>query len=179
MREIALHILDIVENSINAAASHICILIDETYDNRYFLLEIVDNGKGVPEEMIDRVTDPFVTTRTTRKVGLGISMLKVAAERCNGYLDITSTPGKGTTLCAVFERDHIDRAPLGDMEATLTTLIFGYTDIDFTYHHIMPGNEFVLDTKELKARLDGVDLSHPAVIETIREIIQNNINGSR
>ncbi len=179
MRELALHILDIVENSINAGADHIRIFLDENHENSYVFMEIQDNGRGVPREKLDKLANPFVTTRTTRRVGMGISLLKAACERCNGYLKIDSGPEKGTVVRAVFEKDHIDRAPLGDMTSTLITLISGYQGIDFTYHHIMPGNEFILNTKELKDDLGDIEISHPAVIETIRELIRNNINGGR
>lgn len=175
MKEISLHIMDIAENGIAAGANLIDILIDEQRGRNKLIISISDNGRGIPEEIVNKVTDPFFTSRTTRRVGLGLSLLKAAAERCNGYFQLASKPGKGSKTLAVFEYDHIDRAPIGDMANTFGILIMGNQDIDFTYKHIINGEEFEVDTRDIKKELDGMSLADPAVfrplVKTIRDAI--------
>ncbi len=121
MREISLHIMDIAENGITAGADCIQIVVDEARNENRLKIEIKDNGKGIPKNMVDKAIDPFVTTRTTRRVGLGLSLLKTAAERCDGEFVLASEPGKGTRIKAIFQYDHIDRAPLCDMASSVIT----------------------------------------------------------
>jgi hypothetical protein len=172
MRELALHILDIAENGIAAGADLIEVAISEDRQTNRLEIAIKDNGRGIDPEHLDKLTDPFVTSRTTRRVGLGLSLFEAAARRCNGALGITSRPGQGTRVTASFERDHIDRAPLGDMAGTLTTLIAGYPDIDFAYVHRSGENEFSLDTRDLRRELDGTPLNTPAVIRHLGQSIR-------
>lgn len=131
MRDISLHILDIVQNSISAQGTSIAICIDEDIKRDALTLEIMDNGVGMDEQMIEEVTNPFCTTRTTRKVGLGLALLKASAERSDGYIDIDSKLGEGTQVRAVFKISHIDRPPLGSLSETLVTLIACNPELDF------------------------------------------------
>ena len=153
MRELSLHILDIAENGVTAGADCIQILVEEARTDDHLKIVIQDNGSGLPPEKREKLTDPFVTTRTTRRVGLGLPLLAVAAERCEGDFKVTSEPGQGTRVEATFRFNHIDRAPLGDMASTITTLILGNSDIDFVYTHIIDGRDFNMDTREIKTEM--------------------------
>jgi anti-sigma regulatory factor (Ser/Thr protein kinase) len=175
MRELSLHILDIAENSINAGANFIYITVDEQRNNNCVIICIEDNGPGIPNDMLNTITDPFVTTRTTRKVGLGLSLFEAAAKQCDGTFTIDSSPNKGTTVTATFAFDHIDRAPVGDMAATITTLMAGNPDIDFLYIHKINKTNFTLDTREIKRELEGVPLSEPAVIHQLTGLIRKEL----
>lgn len=172
MRELALHILDIAENSIAAEATRIRIAIEEDLQKDLLKIDIEDNGKGMDPETVAKVTDPFVTSRTTRKVGLGIPFFKAAAEACEGSLTIHSQSGKGTTVSVIFKHSHIDRMPLGDLVGTLMTLIIGTPEINWIFEHRVNDREFLFDDDPIKKTLDGVPLSEPAVMQYIRETLQ-------
>lgn len=176
MREISLHIMDIAENGITAGADCIKIVVDEARNENRLEIVIDDNGKGISNNMIDKAIDPFVTTRTTRRVGLGLSLLKAAAERCDGKFTITSKPGKGTRISAVFQYDHVDRAPLGDMAGSVIILIVGNPGVDFVYTHLVDGNEFMLDTRDIKKELDGISLTNPTVIQHLTNSIKEGLS---
>jgi sensor histidine kinase YesM len=181
MRELSLHILDVVENGITAGGNCIWIEVDETRKKDQLKIVIRDNGRGMPIEKQDNINDPFITSRTTRRVGLGLSLLSAAAERCDGTLRVDTQPGKGTEIEATFRYSHIDRAPLGDMAATITTLVIGNPGIDFVYSHRIDGNNFSLDTREIRAEMEDLSLSDPVVIhhlaETIRSSLKELISG--
>ncbi len=179
MRELALHILDIAENSIAAEADEIKILVEEDLDSDLLKITIEDNGKGMDPETLERVTDPFVTSRTTRKVGLGIPFFKAAAEACEGSLKIQSSPNKGTTIKVLFKRSHIDRMPLGNIVSTLQTLIIGTPDIHWIFEYRYNGCSFVFDDEPIKETLDGVPLTEPAVMKFIRELLESGIHEAR
>jgi hypothetical protein len=134
---------------------------------------IRDNGSGMPVEKLQNINDPFITSRTTRRVGLGLSLLAAATERCEGTLRVDSEPGKGTAIEATFRFNHIDRAPLGDMAATITTLIMGNPGIDFVYSHRIDGKEFSLDTREIRTEMEDLSLSDPVVIHHLTESIRS------
>lgn len=175
MRELSLHILDIAKNSVKAGASLIEIIIDEDTEKNLLSVEICDNGCGMDEELLKRVRDPFTTTRTTRKVGMGIPLFAAAAEACRGGLTIESKVGTGTCVSVRFEYDHIDRAPLGDMAGTMETLISGSPEIDFLYRHTKNGREFVMDTRKLREILGDVSLALPEVIMWIDGYIEEGL----
>jgi nitrogen fixation/metabolism regulation signal transduction histidine kinase len=177
MEDLSLHILDIVENSINAGANRIGIRILEDLKKDIFSLEIKDNGKGMSEEVLKSVTDPFYTTRTTRDVGLGLSLLSQSAKEAEGDIYITSEVGVGTTIYAYFKHSHIDRKPLGNIVDTIIVLIVGNPDIDFLYDHKRNGNRYSVDTKEIRSELGGIPLNSPEVIEIIRRDIQEGLKG--
>ena len=177
MKELSLNILDITENSVKAGATLTEILIDETPD--LLELQIVDNGCGMSEEILKGVENPFYTTRTTRKVGLGIPLLKMAAEQTEGSFKITSvaesddSENHGTKVQAVFNKNHLDYTPLGDVVSSITTLIQGHPDADFLFRHKLVGGEVTLDTRELRSQLgDEIPLNTYEVIKWVEEYLR-------
>lgn len=175
MRELTLHLLDIAENSVAAGAKNITIAVEEDTVANRLKMTIEDDGKGMDEEMVARVTDPFVTSRTTRKVGLGIPLLKAAAEACQGYLTIDSQPGKGTRLEVEFQHDHIDRMPLGDLVGTILNLVVAYPHIHWLFGYRANGQKFVFDDAEIKKTLEGISLTEPAILSFLREYLESGI----
>ena len=175
MRELALHILDIVENAIDAKARRIDLSVVENLNEDTLWITVQDDGQGMDAEMVNRVRDPFFTTRSTRHVGLGIPLLAAAAERCAGRLDIQSAPGQGTTITATFQHSHIDRAPLGDMPGTLMCILLRGNRFDLRYtHRILDGasdRTFELDSGQLLRELGDVPLSHPLVRQWLSEFV--------
>lgn len=174
MRELSLNILDIAQNSITANASLITIEVLENTVEHTLLIGIYDNGKGMSEEQVKSVIDPFFTTRTTRKVGMGIPLFKMAAEQTGGNLEIESELGVGTQIRAIFKTDSVDCTPLGDVASTIQMLITMNTDRDFVYKHKVDEKEFVCDTRELKAILGDVPLDTYEVSQWILEFIKEN-----
>jgi len=175
MKELSLHILDIVQNSLAAGATLVDIGIEEQPQKGDFLeIMITDNGRGMKKEEVAKVLDPFFTTRTTRKVGLGLPLFQQNAIHCDGCFDIESDLGNGTTVRAKFKHSHLDRAPLGDMCATLLTLIVLNPDVDFHYIHRIGEKQFELDTREIRNELDDVPLNNPVVVDFLREFIGEN-----
>ena len=176
MQEISLNILDIVQNSIRAGASLIEVAIEETPSTDVFAFTVKDNGCGMDKEMVKKVTDPFVTTRTTRKVGMGISLLKSMAQQAGGDIELESEIGVGTIIRADFSYNHIDRQPLGDISAVMVSLISMNPSIDFVYTHSFEKERFVLDTRELRKILGSeVSFSEISVATWIGEYIDENL----
>ena len=173
MKELSLNILDVAENSVKAGASLTQILLTER--GNVLVLEIVDDGCGMSEDVVRSVVDPFYTTRTTRKVGMGIPLFKMAAEMTGGTFDIRSDKGKGTTVEATFVLDSIDRAPLGDLADTVVTLLGDDKGTEFVFDIRVDGEKFVFDTRELKKELDGVSVTEPEVLLFVRDMINENI----
>ena len=176
MRELSLHILDIVENGITAGADCIHIDVIESRTADFLTIKIRDNGRGIPAEKLARLKDPFVTSRTTRRVGLGLPLLAAAAERCDGELAVEAGTGGGTAVTATFRYSHIDRAPVGDMASTMATLLMGNPQIDFVYTHVIDGQEFILDTRELKKELGDHSLEDPMVVHRLGKNIRTSLN---
>lgn len=177
MKEISLNILDVVGNSIKAKAARIDIEVEESLSKDILSLSIMDDGCGMSEEFLARVSDPFTTTRTTRKVGLGLPLLKMAAESCEGNFSITSELGKGTKVNASFRLGHLDRMPLGDMAETMVTLISADDTIRYVYTHQTDSGMFVLDTLEIQGILgEEIALSTPEILAWIREYIKENLD---
>ena len=173
MQELSLHILDIAKNSVRANATLISITLTE--DDEWITFEITDNGKGMSREMLETVKNPFTTTRTTRKVGLGIPLLTLSATQTGGNVEITSSTGEdhGTTLRATFCKTHIDCVPLGDMVETLCTLLQGDPHIDFVFTHLKKGKTVSLSTPDIKAVLgEDVSLAHPEILMWIKQSLQ-------
>ncbi|MFC1824091.1 ATP-binding protein [Thermodesulfobacteriota bacterium] len=175
MRDLSLHILDVVENATAADADLVEIKI--TQDSEQDLLEVMirDNGRGIDKKMLEKVSDPFTTTRTTRRVGLGLPLLEQAAREAGGSLTVNSDPGHGTEVRARFQASHIDRKPIGDMGATLISLIMGSPDIDFIYESDFDGERTTLDTREIRAELGGeIALNDPLVLNLIKELFADS-----
>ena len=175
MKELSLHILDIAQNSIKAGAKNIEIKINENSAENLLTIEINDNGCGMSKEFLKKVKDPFVTTRTTRKMGMGISLFEAAAIQCGGRLDIWSEEGVGTKLKAQFELDSIDRAPIGDMAETMMTIISGAPLPEYLYEHKKNGKEFVFDTIQIKEILGDIPLDMPEVLAWITDYIKEGL----
>ena len=173
----SLHILDVLENSIEAGATRVELRIEEDLEADRLTIEIIDNGKGMDEETLARALDPFFTTRQTRHVGLGLPLFAAAAERCNGELRIESQVGQGTRVVATFQHSHIDRAPLGDVKSTLLAFLMSARPVDLHYIHRVDRRTFEFDTVELRAKLEGVPLIHPAVRHWLARFIAEGETG--
>ena len=176
MKELSLHILDIVQNSIKANASFIEVIVDESTKENTFKIIIKDNGCGMDEGTVKNVTNPFFTTRTTRKVGLGIPLLQEATSRCNGSFKIESQLGVGTIIYCTFERDNIDRAPLGDISSTVLAIINTLVNCNFKYVHKVDGKSFELSTSNIKEILEVDNLNSPEILLWIKEYIDESTN---
>jgi anti-sigma regulatory factor (Ser/Thr protein kinase) len=150
MRDLSLHILDVAENSIEAGAKNISVLLEENTEKDLLILEITDDGKGMSEELIAKADDPFTTSRKTRRVGLGLPLLKAAARLAGGEFKIVSTVGKGTIIRATFQLSNVDRKPIGNIKDTIITLIIGNPDINFIFVYKVEGNDFTIDTREMR-----------------------------
>lgn len=175
MKDLALHILDIAQNAITAGASTVFIGVEEDSVQNTYRIRIRDNGRGMSKEVLERVTDPYYTSRTTRKVGLGIPLLKQNAEQAGGHVLIRSEPGKGTTIEAMFVHDHIDRPASGDIAGVLVLLIGANPELRFCYTHHVDGKRYVADTREIENELEGTPLADPKILRMVREMIDENL----
>lgn len=174
MVELSLHILDIVQNSLHAKATEVEVLVDDNSVDNSYTIKIIDNGAGMDAETVKKVLDPFYTSKN-KKTGLGIPLLKQHAELCGGSLKVESHPGKGTEITALFENNHFDRQPMGDIAGTISGTIRSNPDVRLIYKHKVDGEDFKLDTNELKQELDGVPIESPEVINFINEMLKSNI----
>lgn len=175
MKELSLHILDIVQNSVRAKAKHIDIQVAENIVENIFLFQIEDDGCGMDEEFVNDIKNPFTTTRRTRKVGLGIPFLNDTCILCNGELKINSKKDKGTMITATMEYNHIDRPPMGDMISTIVNLITSNPTIHFTYTHCVNSRSFTLDTDEIYTILEDVPIYDPKVRKWLYEYIRSEL----
>ncbi|MDR1205546.1 MAG: ATP-binding protein [Peptococcaceae bacterium] len=172
MRELSLHILDIVQNSIAAQAKNIEIYILESEEEDRLTLMFRDDGKGMTREEARKVTDPFFTSRTTRRVGLGAPMLKATAQACEGDVSVESAVGKGTVVRADFRLSHIDLPPLGDMVSTLIALVTGSRDVNFKYEHRNDYERFAFTTAEMREILGDLPFSDPEVLNWLQDFLE-------
>lgn len=173
MEELALHILDIAQNSVSAGAD--LIQISVSYDENTVTVAVKDNGSGMDEDMVKKITDPFTTSRTTRKVGLGIPLLKESCEQSGGKLEIKSVKGIGTNICAAFGKDSFDRPPLGNMGQTVAALICCNKELNFEFLFKSKQSEYTLSTVELKQVLGEVPVSSPQVAAFIEKDVNSGI----
>ncbi len=181
MDELSLYVLDITMNSVRAGATEIEITLRE--DGEWLYFTVRDNGCGMMPEQVKRLSDPFFTTRKTRKVGLGIPFLTMLAEMTGGWVKITSKhesmgPDHGTETSAKFGRNHIDFIPLGDMIESVKTLIQGSPDVNFTYTHTLPGGEVALSCAELREELGDIPLNEPEILSWIGEYLQEQYDSA-
>jgi hypothetical protein len=179
MQDLSLHILDVAENSIAAKARTVTIRLDEDSRQNQLVLEIIDDGQGMDEETKRRALDPFFTTKTTRKVGLGLSLLAEAARAAAGRFRLDSQPGQGTHVTAVFQLSHIDRKPLGDIVQTLMALILGNSQTEFIYRHAVDGKHFEFDTRDIREELDCAEINSPDIIRFIKNKLQEGLASLR
>ena len=174
MEDLSLHILDIVENASTAGATRVEIRIIEDTKSDLLQITIKDNGRGMDSQTLKGVTYPFVTSRTTRRVGLGIPLFEQAAREAGGRLSVASEAGLGTEIEATFQAGHIDRKPMGDMGATLVSLIAGNPDVDFVYECKRHGKRTSLDTRSIKDEIEGfTTISDPKILQLIRGMVNN------
>lgn len=183
MQDISLHLLDIIENSAQAQARLITILIRIDKVNDRLSIEIIDNGKGMDRETLYNAQQPFFTTKAARKkkIGLGIPLFKQNAEQCDGFFELVSEVDKGTSLKAVFRFSHIDRMPLGNITDTILTSILGHPDIDYKFDYSLISEKgeksFCFDTTEIRKELGDIPLNYPDVIGFITGMLSEGIGG--
>lgn len=175
MRTISDHILDIAQNSVKAGATLIEIIVREFLNDDLYTVGIKDNGCGMTRETAMRALEPFFTSRTTRKVGLGLPLLRQNAEQSGGGVTIDSVPGEGTVVTATFGHSHIDRPAMGDIAGVFLLTVIGHPTICFIYRHITPKGEFTLSSDELRETLGDVPLGDAAIMQAVRELIVNNL----
>ncbi len=174
MRELSLNVMDVAQNSVRADAGLVTITVTESDKSDSLTISIADDGCGMTEEQVSQVIDPFFTTRTTRKVGLGVPLFKLSAEQTGGSFDIKSELGKGTVTTASYVKSHVDMTPLGDINSTVSILIRCNPDIDFVFTRTTDKGSFTLDTRELRVVLEGVPLDTPDVLEWIEQYLKEN-----
>jgi anti-sigma regulatory factor (Ser/Thr protein kinase) len=175
LEDLSLHILDIVENAVAARAKRIEILVVEEPGKNRLTIEIRDDGIGMDKEMSQKATDPFFTTRSSRRVGLGLSFLAQAAQEADGSLRVESELGKGTRVIASFQYDHIDRKPLGSMVETVMTLLFGNPDLEIFYMHIKEGQSFGVSSSWVKNHFKDRPLVDPEVIQGVERRLKEGL----
>ena len=179
LEDLSQHILDIAENSLNAGASRVEITVELDGNRNLLKLAVKDDGRGMDAETGVKVLDPFYTTRTTRRVGLGLPFLKQSAELCGGSLCLDSVPGEGTTLRADFVLDCIDRPPLGNIPSTLVTLLAGAPAIHWIYRHVCDGRAFTFDSEEVVAVLEDPEMLRSAEVALwLRDFLRENIEST-
>ena len=181
MREIALHLLDIAENSVAAESKNISIHVHENLFTDRLSACVIDDGRGMDAATVQQVQDPFYTTRTTRNVGLGIPLLKLAAEQAEGSFSLQSEPGKGAWVEAEFRHSHIDRMPLGDLTSTFLSLLISHPQIDWTFLYRVTdqsktSRDFLFESAELKSELGDISLTEPEVLTFLRGIFEEGVD---
>lgn len=175
MKELALNILDIVQNSIRANSKLISIRIEESETGNSMNIYVCDDGKGIEKEMLKKVTDPYTTSRTTRKVGMGLAFMKQLAEMTGGTLKVSSQPGTGTEVEASFQLNHLDRQPIGDIAGVFKILVIANPEIEFVYEHKTDTGLYRIDTREVKKILDCKKLDDNDLMQVIKRMIFENL----
>jgi hypothetical protein len=175
MMELSMHVLDVVENSTRAGAQRVSIAVDEDRERDDLTIVITDDGAGMDPVTLKKVLDPFYTSKTVRRVGLGLPMFSQAAKKADGSFSVESKAGEGTKVSAHFKHGHIDRQPLGDMANTMVTLIAGHPDVDFVYTHQCRGDNYILDTVEIKRELEDVPINNTSILQFIEEDIKKGL----
>ncbi|MBR3554062.1 MAG: sensor histidine kinase [Clostridia bacterium] len=176
MRELSLNVLDVAQNSVTAGATQLDIILTQSTAQQTLTIEIKDNGCGMTKEQLASVRDPFFTTRTTRKVGLGVPLFKMAAEMTGGDFDIDSAVGVGTTVRAFFHTDHVDFVPIGDMASTVVSLMAMNPQVNVRYCRAIDGKDFSVESETLAAILGDVPLNEPSIMRWLTEYINENTN---
>jgi anti-sigma regulatory factor (Ser/Thr protein kinase) len=169
MKDLSLHILDIVENSIEAGAQRIEVTVNEDTEKNSLVLEIEDDGKGMDKTTLSAALDPFFTTKKSKRVGLGLSLLAQSAQEAEGSFDVMSKKGKGTSIRAQFKHDHIDRKPLGNIVDTLIAIIAtDAQNVDIVYRHRKNNKSFVFDSRAVKQSLNGIPINSTPILNYVR-----------
>ncbi|MDD2583968.1 MAG: ATP-binding protein [Bacteroidales bacterium] len=175
MNDLSLHIIDIIQNSLSAGASLIKLTIKEKSSENLLFIEIEDNGKGMSQQQISKLDDPFFTSRTTRRVGMGIPLFRDSARQSGGSLVVTSELGKGTKVTATFELNNIDCPPLGEIANSFVLMVSANPNVNFLFKYFVEESEYVFDTVEVNEVLDGLPINSPSVIRMLTEMIDANI----
>ena len=175
MKELAMHVYDLMENSTAANSTEVKLTIRDSLKDNIYAFTIEDNGKGMTPEFMAKVTDPYTTSRTTRKVGLGLPLIKMNTENCGGGIKLQSEVGKGTRLDFWFQHNHWDRPPMGDIAGTIVMLCAAHEDIHIIYKHITDEGEFVFDTDEIHEALDGMSMNDVKVMGWLKDMVQENL----
>jgi anti-sigma regulatory factor (Ser/Thr protein kinase) len=175
VKNLAMHIMDILQNSIRAGATMISLVIEEDTKENMLNMVITDNGKGMNPAELSRATDPFFTTRTTRKVGLGLSLLRQNALRTRGAFSLESTPGKGTIVTSRFRPDHPDMLPFGDLAGAFLLPVVSNPSVSFTYFHRKNDQQYRFSTEEVRAALGGISLESPELYGPLHGMISENL----
>lgn len=173
MRELSMHILDLAQNSIAAGAKRVEIEVAADTKADVLTISISDDGRGMSEQLLNSARDPFTTTRTTRRVGLGIPMFEEAAAAAGGGLTLKSEEGKGTLISASFKLSNVDRAPLGNIAETIMAIVAANPEMSIKYVHRMDGTEFIFDTNDVKDELEGVPINNNFVLKWLYEFIKS------
>jgi hypothetical protein len=175
MNDLSMHIIDIIQNSLRAGATLITVTIEEDREEDLLVITVEDNGCGMSSEQVTKLNDPFFTSRTTRRVGMGVPLLKQTAEQSGGELVIKSEPGIGTTVKASFGYSHIDRPPLGDVANAFMLMVSANPEIDFILRYVVGNADYLFNTVEIKRVLEGIPVNEPSVIRALTEMIRENI----
>lgn len=177
MKELSLHILDLIENSIEAGAKNISLEIIKNQDK--LEIRIKDDGRGIPEEILREIKSPFTTTRKTRKIGLGIPLFNEVVNNCGGSLEINSKVGEGTELIAILPSSHVDLPPLGNIVGTLYSLVVTAPNVNFHFKISFDGKLFEFSTEEWKRELGEIPINHPQVLSMLKSYLEENLGGVR
>lgn len=175
MKELSMHVYDLMENSTAAQSKDVFLTIEDSVSRNEFRFTIEDNGKGMSPEFLAKVTDPYTTSRTTRKVGLGLPLIKMNTENCGGGMHIESQLGKGTRLTFWFRHDHWDRPPMGDLTGTLVMLLSQHEDIHMVITYTTDIGQYVIDSEELKEALGGMSMNDLSIIRFLKEMVAENL----
>jgi hypothetical protein len=175
MEEICAHILDITANAVTAGAGHVAVTIEADKKNNLLSVTFKDDGKGMDEEMVKRVVDPFFSTKKGKKVGLGIPLLKGTAETCGGTFSLMSKPGEGVDISVSFQLDHPDLPPLGNLKDTILVLIVGNPEVDFSFSYTVDGKSFSLYTREIRGMIGDVPINHPEIVKFLTEYLDEKL----
>ena len=179
MLELSMHLLDIVENSTRAGAKLVQIHIVEDKKKDKLFIDISDDGEGMDKDTLKKALDPFFTSKTVRKIGLGLPMLHQAIKSTKGHFSIESKKGKGTRVTADFTFSHFDRQPLGDITSTIVSLIAGDPEVDFVYSHRNGELTYAFDTREIREELEDIPMNNPEVLRFIRANIEEGLKEIR
>lgn len=175
MKELSMHVYDLMENATEAQSTVLFLNIEDLLSQNLFRFTIEDNGKGMSPEFLSMVADPYTTSRTTRKVGLGIPLVKMNCERCDGGMLVKSQVGKGTVLTFWFRHDHWDRPPMGDLPGDLVMFLSQHEDVHIVVTYTTDNGRYVLDSEELKEALDGMSMNDNSIIRFVKEMVAWNL----
>lgn len=177
MRDLSLHILDLVQNCVEAGAKNIALTIVEDEENDWLTFTVKDDGRGMKKEFLEQVRSPFTTSRTTRKVGLGLPLIDMSTKMSGGKLEIFSEENKGTSVNASYRYSHIDRPPLGDILTTVKIIVISYQQIFFHYEHRKNGKEFILDTKQMREILgESIDFGEGDIRQWLEDYLKQGLS---